>query len=83
MKNGIVYITFIRNKKADRIKELQHSVKSVKKIHPNLSITLFTNKDPKIKEIDGITIITVDSERIKQKYLFEKYPIIYLLDLYN
>jgi hypothetical protein len=71
MKNGIVYITFVKNKKADRIKELKHSIKSVKKTHSNLSITLFTDKDPKIKEIDNIKIISVDSERIKQNYLYD------------
>ena len=70
MKNGIVYITFIKNKKVDRIKELQYSVKSVKKMHPNLSITLFTDEDPKIKEIDGVKIMPIHSERVKQDYLY-------------
>lgn len=70
MKNGIVYITFVRNKKIDRIKELEYSVKSVKNTHHNLPITLFTDKDPKIKGIDNVIIINVDSERIKQKYLY-------------
>lgn len=71
MKNGIVYITFIRNKKADRFKELQCSAKSVKKIHPKLPITLFTDKNPGIKEIDNVKIISIDGERIKQKYLYD------------
>jgi len=71
MKNGIVYITFVKNKKADRIKELQYSVQSVKKLHPDLSITLFTDKNPKIKGVDNVKIITTDSERLKQKYLYE------------
>lgn len=71
MTNGVVYIAFVRNKNADRIKELEYSVKSVKKIHPNLSITLFTDKDPKIKEIDSVKMISIDSERIKQVHLYD------------
>lgn len=71
MKNGIVYITFIKNMKADRIKELKHSVLSVKKMHPNLPIALFTDKNPNIIEIDDVKIVPIDSERVKQKYLYE------------
>ncbi len=71
MKNGIVYITFVRNKKADRIKELKHSIKSVNKTHPHLPITLFTDKDPKIKGIDNIKIVSINSERVKQNYLYD------------
>lgn len=73
MKNGIVFITFIRakRKKVDRIRELRFSVRSIKKIHPNLSITLFTDQDPKINGIDNVKIVNVDSVRIKHKYLYE------------
>jgi hypothetical protein len=73
MKNGIVFITFIKikRKKVDRIRELRYSIKSIKKIHPRLSISLFTDEDPKIKGIDNVKLITVDSARIKHKYLYE------------
>jgi len=73
MKNGIVYITFIKikRKKVDRIRELRHSVNSIRKVHPKLSITLFTDNDPKIKDINNVKIIPVDSSRIKHKYLYD------------
>lgn len=71
MKNGIVYIAFQKNPKADRIKEVTHSVKSLKSTHPELHVTLFTDKDPKIKHFDDVKIISVDSERVKQKYLYD------------
>lgn len=71
MKNGVVYITFKKNPKSNSIKELKHSVKSVKKMYPNLSITLFTDEDPKIKEIDNVRIVNVNSERVKQEYLYD------------
>jgi len=73
MKNGIVYITFIKAKikKVDRIRELKFSVNSVRKLHPNIHITLFTDEDPKVKGIDNVKIISVDSTRIKHKYLYE------------
>jgi hypothetical protein len=72
MKNGIVYIAFIKAKikKVDRIKELECSVLSLKKIHPHIPITLFTDNNPKIKEIDNVKIISVDSTRMKHKYLY-------------
>lgn len=71
MKNGIVYITFIRakKKKVDRIKELEYSVNSLKKRHPNLSVTLFTDENPDVSGIDNVKLISVDSVRIKQNYL--------------
>lgn len=71
MKSGIIYITFVKNKKSNSIKELVCSVESVKKLHPELPITLFTDKDPNIKWIDDVKIITIDSERVKQKYLYD------------
>lgn len=69
MDRGVVYITFIKNKKADRIAELRHSVKSIKRFHPDLPITLFTDNDPKVKGIDKVEIVSIDSERVKQVYL--------------
>jgi hypothetical protein len=73
MKNGVVYIAFIKihKKKVDRIRELKTSVNSLKSHHPNISVTLFTDVDPKIKGIDNVKIITVDSIRLKQKYLYD------------
>lgn len=71
MKNGVVYITFEKNDKANRIKELNNSVESLKRLNPNLHVTLFTDKDPNIKKIDNVKTISIDSERIKQKYLYD------------
>jgi len=72
MKNGIVYIAFIKIKikKVDRIRELRYSVESLKKIHPKLPITLFTDEDPKVKGINDVKIIEVESARIKHKHLY-------------
>jgi hypothetical protein len=72
MKNGIVYIAFIKihRKKVDRIKELETSVKSIKKFHPKLNITLFTDNDPKIPGIDNVKIIDVENQRVKQLHLY-------------
>jgi hypothetical protein len=72
MKNGIVYIAFvkIKRKKVERMKELQVSVTSVKQMHPKLHITLFTDKDPKIPGIDNVKIVNIDMARVKHKYLY-------------
>ena len=72
MKNGIVYIAFIKihKKKVERMRELQVSVSSVKKMHPKLHITLFTDNDPKIKGIDNVEIVRIDSIRMKHKLLY-------------
>jgi len=71
MQNGIVYITFVKNKKAESLKELRHSVESVKKVHPQLPVTLFTDADPRISSIDNVQIVDVIGERIKQIYLYD------------
>lgn len=71
MQNGVVYIAFDKDRKANRIKELEYSTKSIKRIHPNLHITLFTDKDPKIKYIDNVKIVSIESTRVKQIYLYE------------
>jgi hypothetical protein len=73
MKNGIVYIAFvkIKRKKVERMRELKVSVNSVKQMHPKLDITLFTDKDPKIRGINNVKIIDVDSARIKHKHLYD------------
>ncbi len=77
MNNGIVYITF-RNIN-DRIKsfgddyyfrELEISAKSIKHFHPDLPITLFTDKDPKIKEIDEIIFVKIANMRMKHLLLY-------------
>jgi hypothetical protein len=73
VKNGIVYIVFDLNKKADRFRELNHSIKSVRKMCPNLSITLFTDIYREVSGIDNIRVVDVDCERIKQKYLYTSF----------
>ena len=67
--NGVVYIVFDKNRKSDKLKELRYSVDSLKRIHPDLPITLFTDKDPNIKNIDNVEIVEIKSERVKQIYL--------------
>lgn len=69
MKNGILYIVSDLDRKANRIKELEYSVKSLKKLHPKVPVALFTNKDPNIKNIDIVKIIEMKSVRIKQDVL--------------
>lgn len=78
MKNGIVYIAFTnRNKRIQHLgkdyyfREAEHSARSIKKMYPDLSITLFTDKDPKIKHIDNVKIVSVGSVRIKQECLYD------------
>lgn len=70
-KNGVVYIVSDLDNKADRFKELKHSVKSLKKMHPDLPVTLFTNKDPGIKAIDDVRIVKLKSVREKQNLLYD------------
>jgi hypothetical protein len=72
-KNGVVYITFKRNPKAHRYRELRHSVESLKKIHPKLSVTLFTNDKFKadLSMIDHIKIYDINSDRVKQDLLYD------------
>jgi len=67
MENGIVYIAF-GNK---CIKELRYSVKTIRLTNPNLHITLFTDKDPSLDQIDNVKIISTHSTRLKQEYLWE------------
>lgn len=69
MKNGILYIVSDLDRKANRINELQHSVNSLKKLHPKMPVALFTNKDPGLKNIDVVKIIEMNSVRIKQDVL--------------
>ena len=67
MKNGILYIAF-----GDRfLKEFEYSIKTVKKVHPNLSITLFTDKPYRNKYIDNVEIKNMNAIRVKQKYLLD------------
>jgi hypothetical protein len=67
MTNGIVYTTF-----GDRcLKELEYSVKTLKKMHAELSVTLFTNKPYTNDEIDNIEFKDIKTNRVKQEYLYE------------
>jgi hypothetical protein len=69
--NGVLYITFKNNPKAHRYNELKHSVTSLKNMHPNLKVALFTNHDPKFELIDEVRIIDIKSDRVKQDYLYD------------
>jgi len=67
MTNGILYIAF-----GDRfLKEVEYSISTVKKIHPNLSITLFTDKPYRNKNIDSIILKNLKGTRVKQQYLLD------------
>jgi len=67
MKNGILYIAF-----GDKyLKELDYSIQSVKKLHPNLPITLFTDKPYCSDYIDNVELKDMKNTRIKQEYLWQ------------
>jgi hypothetical protein len=44
---------------------------TVKKMHPDLSTTLFTDVDPRCNHIDMVKIISTHSARLKQEYLWD------------
>jgi len=67
MRNGIVYIAF-GNK---CMRELEYSVKTLRKTHPNLKITLFSDKIPDNDQFDFVKLISADSVRVKQKFLLD------------
>jgi len=76
MKNGIVYIAFsnISKKVSDNdyyIKEAIFSAKSIKKIHPDLSITLFSDKNLNERCFDHVEIVPINSIRVKQNFLWD------------
>jgi hypothetical protein len=70
MKNGILYIAFDMNKKADYLKEVKYSAKTMKEMHPDLDITLYTDKVTSIANFDNIEVWRFDNERVKQEYLY-------------
>ena len=65
--NGILYIAFGK----DHIRDLEYSVKTVKKIHPDLSITLFTDSPYDNKHIDHMVLKHMKNSRVKQEYLWD------------
>ena len=67
MKNGIIYTAFGNRS----LKELEHSVNTLKNMHPDLSITLFTDKPYNNKKIDNIELKDIHINRVKQKYLYD------------
>ncbi len=72
MNKGIVYIAFKKHRGADHIKEVIYSAKSVKKIHEDLNITLFTDvRNINESCFDNIKIISISSIREKQNYLYD------------
>lgn len=76
MKNGIVYIAFLNrsNPRFPRdlwLKELEYSAKTVKNKHPDLPITLFTDKNRNIKNIDQVKVINFDGPRVKPFCLWD------------
>lgn len=67
MKNGVVYIVF----GTKSLKEFEVSVKSLRKMHPKIHITLFSDKPINNKRIDDNKIIKVSGTRVKQNHLFD------------
>ncbi len=66
MKQGILYIVH-----GDRyIKEAAYSVKTVKATHPDMHVTLFTDKDPGIYYFDDVKIINVTGPRMKIEHMY-------------
>lgn len=67
MKNGIIYIVF-GNKS---LEEFRVSIKSLRKIHPKVHITLFSDRLLNNEYVDDNRIINVSGTRIKQDHLFD------------
>jgi len=72
LKNGILYIAFGGHKLADHTKEVVCSAESVKKMHPDLHITLFTNNhmESGSDHFDEIVQVPIGGERVKQELLY-------------
>lgn len=67
MKNGIVYIAF-----GDKhLKELEYSAQTVKKLYPNLPITLFTDEPHDSDYVDNVELKDMKNVRVKQEYLWQ------------
>jgi len=77
MTKGVVYIVFLNKNKPNipqdyYFREAIYSVKTLKKIHPDLPVTLFTDSDPGIKEFDDVRLISAAGRaRLKDQYLRE------------
>ena len=73
MERGVVYIAFNKHKKANHIKELLFSIKSLKRIHNTLPVTVFSNQDIYSPLIDNLVKVDITGPRMKQ-YLLPKSP---------
>jgi lipopolysaccharide biosynthesis glycosyltransferase len=71
MTEGILYIAYNKHPNANHIKEAIVSAKSIKAIHPDIHITLFTDVDPGTKCFDTVKIVKVTGVRLKQVYLYD------------
>ena len=72
--NGVVYIAKGGHKLTDHMKELNYSVSSLKEVHPDLPVTLFTSKDYEAKAcnlFDKIIVRDKLADREKQNLLPE------------
>lgn len=73
---GVLYIAFSNRTKHKHeddyyIKEAIFSANSIKKIHPNLSITLFTDKHINNNCFDRVVVTgAIDDIRVKQEFLW-------------
>lgn len=67
MKNGVVYIVF--GTKSTR--EFKASITTLKRIHPEIHITLLTDISRNNEYVDNEKIIEVDGTRIKQYHLYD------------
>jgi len=78
MRNkGVVYIAFSNKTKHTHlandhyINEAIFSAKSIKKLHPKLHITLFSDIDPQQDCFDAVKIVAIDCIRVKQELLLQ------------
>ena len=69
--NGILYIAYDKHPHTSHVREAILSAESVKKAHPELHITLFTDKPVKSKVFDDIKLVSVEGVRVKQLYLYD------------
>lgn len=76
MNIGVVYIVYSNKHKKELpkdyfFKEVVYSVKTLKEMHPNLNVTLYTDEDPNIKYFDNVNIIKRgENARLKFDYMY-------------
>lgn len=67
MKNGVVYIVF-GNKS---LREFDVSIKTLKRMHPELHVTLFTDVTKNNEYVNDEKLIKVSGVRVKQDHLYD------------